>query len=179
MTERRKAYRFVHTVTATGLFEAAGYAALIYAIQQTGKSNVFNAYVVMQVFVVLAPNIIQAGMYYQARATCLPASPPASNAALRRCLFVKPGGCPVLSCPALLCPAPTPALPCPACHQRHSQQVTLLLPPWSPRRWGPCWPSPRSSPAAGACCGAGSSPLSSPSQTCWQSCECGPCLAGC
>ena len=43
MTERRKAYRFMHTVTVTGLFEAAGYSALIYAIQQTGRSNIFNA----------------------------------------------------------------------------------------------------------------------------------------
>ncbi|KAL4430757.1 hypothetical protein ABPG75_006013 [Micractinium tetrahymenae] len=63
LTERRKAHRFVHTVTATGLVEAAGYAALIYAIERSGKSSVFSAYVVMQVFVIEAPNILQMGLY--------------------------------------------------------------------------------------------------------------------
>lgn len=48
----------------TGLLEAAGYAALIYAIEKSGKSSVFNAYVAMQVLVVLSPNVIQAAMYW-------------------------------------------------------------------------------------------------------------------
>lgn len=63
LTERRKAHRFLHTITATGLIEAAGYAALIYAIERSGKGSVFNAYVVMQVFVIEAPNILQMGLY--------------------------------------------------------------------------------------------------------------------
>lgn len=35
--------------SVTGLCEAGGYAALIYGIERSGKSSVFNAYVAMQV----------------------------------------------------------------------------------------------------------------------------------
>jgi hypothetical protein len=48
----------------TGLLEASGYAALIYAIEKSGQSSIFNAYVAMQVLVVLSPNVIQAAMYW-------------------------------------------------------------------------------------------------------------------
>lgn len=42
LTEKYKR-RFVHTLTATGLLEAAGYAALIYCTVQSGKSSIFVA----------------------------------------------------------------------------------------------------------------------------------------
>ena len=43
LTERRRRYRFLHTMTATGLLEAGGYAALIYCIEQSGKGSIFTA----------------------------------------------------------------------------------------------------------------------------------------
>lgn len=63
LLERAKAHRFMHTMSATGLFEAAGYGAMIYCIAQSGKSDIFGAYVTQQVFVILSPNAIQATQY--------------------------------------------------------------------------------------------------------------------
>eukprot|EP00887_Chlorella_sp_A99_P007299 scaffold2.g7299.t1 len=63
LVERAKAHRFMHTMSATGLFEAAGYGAMIYCIAQSGKSDIFGAYVTQQVFVILSPNAIQATQY--------------------------------------------------------------------------------------------------------------------
>ncbi|EFN59060.1 hypothetical protein CHLNCDRAFT_137777 [Chlorella variabilis] len=74
MTEKRRSYRFVHLITVTCLCEAGGYAALVYAIDQSGKTSVFNAYVAMQVLIILAPNLIQAAMYWLA-AWCWSFSP--------------------------------------------------------------------------------------------------------
>ncbi|KAL4423415.1 hypothetical protein ABPG77_009993 [Micractinium sp. CCAP 211/92] len=63
MTQWRGVYRFMHIITLVALFEMAGYACLIYSIVQSGKGDVFNAYVCTQVFIIMAPNLIQAGLY--------------------------------------------------------------------------------------------------------------------
>ncbi|EFN56668.1 hypothetical protein CHLNCDRAFT_144521 [Chlorella variabilis] len=47
----RRPYRFMHTMTAVACFESAGYACLVYDV-------------IMQVFVIMAPNIIQATLYW-------------------------------------------------------------------------------------------------------------------
>lgn len=64
ITELTKRYRFTHAMTVTGLLEAAGYAAMIYCIQRSGKSDIFTAYVVNQVFIILSPNVIQGTLYW-------------------------------------------------------------------------------------------------------------------
>lgn len=63
MTLWRGVHRFMHIITAVALLEMAGYACLVYSIVQSGKGDLFNAYVCTQVFIVLAPNLIQAALY--------------------------------------------------------------------------------------------------------------------
>ena len=48
----------------TGLLEAAGYASLIYLIKESGKVDIYGAYVVFQVFTVMSPNLLQATDYW-------------------------------------------------------------------------------------------------------------------
>ncbi|KAL4443301.1 hypothetical protein ABPG75_011038 [Micractinium tetrahymenae] len=63
MTLWRRLYRFMHIVSLVALIEMAGYACLIYSIERSGKGDIFNAYVCTQVFIVMAPNLIQAALY--------------------------------------------------------------------------------------------------------------------
>lgn len=49
--------------SVTGLLEAGGYAAMIWSAKQSGKSNLYAAYVVNQVLVILSPNLLQATDY--------------------------------------------------------------------------------------------------------------------
>ena len=52
------------TRSFTGLLEAAGYASLIYLIKESGKVDIYGAYVVFQVFTVMSPNLLQATDYW-------------------------------------------------------------------------------------------------------------------
>lgn len=54
---------YMHLVTITGLIEAAGYAAILWLVNNSGKTNIYGAYVVSQVFLVLSPNLLQAANY--------------------------------------------------------------------------------------------------------------------
>lgn len=63
VTAKNKNGGYMHLVTLTGLTEAAGYAALVYLIQKSGQTNIYGAYVAMQVFVILSPNLLQAADY--------------------------------------------------------------------------------------------------------------------
>lgn len=56
--------RYVHLVTVTGLMEAGGYIGLLWMILNTGETNLFSAYVAMQVLIILAPNLLQATDYW-------------------------------------------------------------------------------------------------------------------
>lgn len=60
----KSGWRYIHTVTITGLIEAAGYSAMLATIQLSGKTNIYGAYVAMQVFIVLSPNLLQASLYW-------------------------------------------------------------------------------------------------------------------
>ncbi|GAB4814621.1 hypothetical protein N2152v2_001667 [Parachlorella kessleri] len=72
----RSKRKYLHTMAFTGLLEAGGYAALIAAIKLSGKSDIYGAYVTMQVLVVLSPNLIQATDYITASIGSLLASSP-------------------------------------------------------------------------------------------------------
>lgn len=45
--------------SVTGLCEAGGYAALVYAIERSGKGSIFNAYVVFQVSTPLCQDLMR------------------------------------------------------------------------------------------------------------------------
>ena len=60
---KQKSARYMHLVTLTGLTEAGGYAALVYLIVKNNETNIYNAYVAMQVLVILSPNLLQAADY--------------------------------------------------------------------------------------------------------------------
>jgi hypothetical protein len=53
----------MHMVTITGLTEVAGYASILWLIDNSGKTNIYGAYVASQVFLVLSPNLLQAANY--------------------------------------------------------------------------------------------------------------------
>jgi len=57
--------RFVHLISFTALCEALGYASLIVSIERSGKGDIYPFYVMTQVLVVLAPNLIQAAEYWK------------------------------------------------------------------------------------------------------------------
>ena len=57
--------RFVHLISITALCEALGYASLIVSIERSGKGDIYPFYVMTQVLVVLAPNLIQAAEYWK------------------------------------------------------------------------------------------------------------------
>ncbi|PRW50903.1 hypothetical protein C2E21_5428 [Chlorella sorokiniana] len=57
-------WRYMHTVTLTGLCEAAGYACVIYCIKQSGRANLFGPFVAKQLFLLLSPNLLQATAYW-------------------------------------------------------------------------------------------------------------------
>ena len=63
MSERYRA-RFVHTISVTGFFEAAGYASILVCVGLSGKADIYPAYVCSQVFTVLSPNLIQGTQYW-------------------------------------------------------------------------------------------------------------------
>lgn len=50
--------------SVTGLIEAAGYAAIVYLTVQSGKTDIYGAYVVSQVFIILSPNLLQGTDYW-------------------------------------------------------------------------------------------------------------------
>lgn len=112
---------------ATGLLEAGGYAALIYCIQQSGKSSIFNAYVAMQVLVVLSPNVIQAAMYWQVRAR---GSARAARLARQSALVTAPH-CPMrntaLPAARCTCSHPPPSAAAPSVSVQTNPQVGLVL----------------------------------------------------
>ena len=64
LTERYRR-RFVHLLSITALCEALGYASLIVSIERSGKGDIYPFYVMTQVLVVLAPNLIQAAEYWK------------------------------------------------------------------------------------------------------------------
>ncbi|KAI7846449.1 hypothetical protein COHA_000060 [Chlorella ohadii] len=53
-------WRYMHTMTLTGLCEAAGYACVIYCIKQSGQASLFGPFVAKQLFLLLSPNLLQA-----------------------------------------------------------------------------------------------------------------------
>jgi len=50
---------YMYTVTVCGFTEAAGYAALLWIISNSGEKNIYPAYVVSQVCIILSPNLQQ------------------------------------------------------------------------------------------------------------------------
>ncbi|KAL4520966.1 hypothetical protein Ndes2437A_g04916 [Nannochloris sp. 'desiccata'] len=55
--------RYMHLVGITGFIEAAGYVAILWLIDNSGKTNIYAPYVISQTFLILSPNLLQAANY--------------------------------------------------------------------------------------------------------------------